>query len=72
VDTAPDFPLCETCRRPLAPYLSKRQPETIPKPQPAGSPGTYGKFVCYSALCNKYGLVLRVDPPSALGGRQQA
>ena len=63
-----EYPSCATCRRPMKPWADGALTTFRPKP---GQPMA-GKYVCQSPLCNKYGLVVRVDPPSARGGRIEA
>lgn len=65
----PEGPVCDTCRRPLVPWMEGTLDNPRPK-QHAGQP-TSGKFACYSALCGKYGLVIKIDPPTATGGMRQ-
>lgn len=64
----PQGPRCATCKRPLTPWLEA--PMRSSQKPPGGLPSS--KFVCYAALCNKYGLVIRVEPSSGMGGRREA
>jgi hypothetical protein len=55
-----EVPRCAACRRPLSVFPeAARRVRAVPQP---GEP-VHGKFVCTSALCNRYGLVVRIDPP---------
>ena len=64
-----ETPACISCHRPLVPWL---EGSAKAKPKPFLAAQTSGKFVCYSPVCDQYGLVIKIDPPSALGARRQA
>jgi hypothetical protein len=48
-------PVCPECKRPVAPWLERSSAGTI-----EAAPG---KYVCYSPLCSRYGVVVLVAPP---------
>ena len=54
------YPVCATCKRPLVPYTAKPGLACAPTVDVKGH--VSGTFVCHSALCGKYDLVIRVGP----------
>ena len=60
--TTPATPECAACKRPLTPWLAANMPRGYTSPTVDRHGAVFGKFVCYSPMCERYGLVVRIDP----------